>query len=132
MRRETLNPDTVSRPIGDYSQAIRAGDLLFISGQIALDRAGKFVGKGDARVQTRQVFDNIRHILEAAGATFDHVVKLTALLTDIGDRQACSEIRREFIPRHFPAMTLCEVSRLAIPEAKIEVEAIALLPERGG
>lgn len=130
MKKQILNPGTVTRPLGDYSQAVRAGDFLFISGQIALDSAGTFVGEGDARAQTRQVFENIREILETAGATLDDIVKMTAFLTDINDRRACAETRRDFISHDFPAMTLCEVSRLVIPEAKIEVEAIALLSSR--
>jgi len=126
-RKRILNPDTVSRPIGDYSQAVRAGDLLFISGQVALDRDGRFVGRNDPQAQTRQIFQNIDSILAAAGGTIDDIVKLTALLTDMRDRQACADARREWIPRDFPAMMLCEVSRLAIPDARIEVEAVALL-----
>jgi reactive intermediate/imine deaminase len=128
-RKQILNPDTVTRPVGDYAQAVRAGDFLFISGQIALDRAGNFVGEGDARAQTRQVFENIRAILHTAGGTLDDIVKMTAFLTDMKDRMACAEARREVIPSDFPAMTLCEVSQLVIPQAKIEVEAIALLPQ---
>jgi reactive intermediate/imine deaminase len=130
MKKQILNPDTVTRPLGDYAQAVRAGDLLFISGQIALDRAGNFIGEGDARAQTRQVFENIRAILQTAGGTLDDIVKMTAFLTDMNDRLACAEARREVIPRDFPAMTLCEVSHLVLPQAKVEVEAIALLPQR--
>ena len=128
MPREVLNPATVAPPIGDYAQAVRAGSLLFVAGQLALDRSGRLVGAGDFAAQARQALENLAAIVAAAGATLDDVVKLNIYLTDMNDRPTFAAVRREFFRRDFPASTLVEVTKLALPEAKIELEAVVLLP----
>ena len=95
-----------------YTDAVRAGELLFVSGCIAVDGDGRLVGGDDVVAQTRQVFANLDAILAAAGASFADVVKVTVFLTDIDDRPAVNEIRREVFGVTRPASTLVEVSKL--------------------
>jgi 2-iminobutanoate/2-iminopropanoate deaminase len=125
-RRELRVPG-LPEPISHYTDAVWAGDLLFISGCIPVDRKGALV-PGDIVAQTRQVFENIRAVLDAAGARFQDVVKVTVFLIDIDDRPAVNGVRQEVFGDARPASTLVEVSRLAVPGALIEVEAVALVP----
>ena len=110
---------------------MRAGDLVFVSGVVPVDDDGALVGGDDVAAQARQVFANIGRVLAAAGAGFGDVVKVTVFLTDVDDRPAINPVRQEVFGSSRPASTLVEVSRLAIPGAKIEVEAVAVLPQRG-
>jgi reactive intermediate/imine deaminase len=126
-RRSELRVPGLAEPISHYTDAVRAGDLLFVSGCVPIDGEGRLV-PGDVVAQTRQVFENIRLVLEAAGAGFADVVKVTVFLTDVDDRVAVNSIRQEVFGDARPASTLVEVSALAIPGARIEVEAIAVLP----
>ena len=116
------------------SQGIRIGDVVVLSGQVAVDGDGNIVGKNDLRAQTRQVFKNIETILTTAGATFDNVVKLTTFFTvDITDKKAVKDyfdVRLQFFGEHRPASTGVQVVALAFPELLLEVEAIAYLPLR--
>jgi 2-iminobutanoate/2-iminopropanoate deaminase len=105
---------------------VRAGDLLFLSGCVPVDGDGKLVD-GDVVAQTRQVFANLGAVLAAAGAAFGDIVKVTVFLTDVDDRAAVNTVRREVFGDARPASTLVEVSRLAIPGARIEVEAVAVV-----
>ena len=129
MRTRTSNPDTVAPPAGSYSHAVRleldGAALLFVSGQLALDRQGKLVGEGDMARQTEQVFENLRAILEANGATFGDVVKIGSYLTDMSQLAAMREVRVRYLPEEPPASTLVGVSRLVLPEALLEVEVVA-------
>jgi 2-iminobutanoate/2-iminopropanoate deaminase len=124
-RREIRVP-ALAEPISHYTDAVRAGELLFISGCVPVDGDGKLV-PGDVVAQARQVFENVHAVLDAAGAAFADVVKVTVFLTDVDDRAAVNTVRQEVFGDARPASTLVEVSRLAIPGARIEVEAIALL-----
>ena len=126
-RREIRVPGQ-PEPISHYTDAVRAGDLLFVSGCVPVDGDGRLVGGDDVVAQARQVFANIGSVLAAAGATFADVVKVTVYLTDIGDRVRINPVRREIFGDVRPASTLVEVSALAIPGAKVEVEAVALVP----
>jgi 2-iminobutanoate/2-iminopropanoate deaminase len=126
-RRSELRVPGLAEPISHYTDAVRAGDLLFVSGCVPIDGEGRLV-PGDVVAQTRQVFENIRLVLEAAGAGFADVVKVTVFLTDVDDRVAVNSVRQEVFGDARPASTLVEVSALAIPGARIEVEAIAVLP----
>ena len=121
----------LSEPISHYTDAVRAGDLLFVSGVVPVGDDGGLVGGGDVVAQARQVFANMGRVLEAAGAAFGDVVKVTVFLTDVDDRPAINPVRQEVFGSSRPASTLVEVSRLAVPGAKIEVEAVAVLPESG-
>jgi 2-iminobutanoate/2-iminopropanoate deaminase len=127
-RREELRVPGQAEPISHYTDAVRAGELLFVSGCVPVDGEGRLVGGGDVVAQARQVFANVGAVLAAAGAGFADVVKVTVFLVDVDDREAVNAVRREVFGETRPASTLVEVSRLAIAGARIEVEAVALLP----
>ena len=117
----------LSEPISHYTDAVRAGNLLFVSGVVPVDEAGNLVGGDDVAAQARRVFANMGRVLEAAGAAFSDVVKVTVFLTDVDDRPLINPVRQEIFGGTRPASTLVEVPRLAIPGAKIEVEAVAVV-----
>jgi len=125
--REEIRVPGQPEPISHYTDAVRAGDLLFVSGCVPVDSEGKLVGGGDVVAQTRQALENVGRVLEAAGMTFADVAKVTVYLTDIDDRPRINPVRREFFGEIRPASTLVEVSRLAIPGAKVEIEAVAVV-----
>jgi 2-iminobutanoate/2-iminopropanoate deaminase len=127
MSREEIRVDGLAEPLSHYTDAVRAGDLLFVSGLVAVDGEGRLVGDGDVVDQTRQVLQNLRRVLEAAGCGFEDVVKVTIFLTDVGDRARINPLREEAFGAARPASTLVEVSRLAVPGAKVEIEAVALV-----
>jgi reactive intermediate/imine deaminase len=116
-------------PANGYSHAVAFnGPTLIISGQVPLDEEGRLVGDGDPRAQVRQVFENLATALAAAGATMEHVVKLTVFLTDMGDLLAFREVRDEFVqPDRPPSSSLVQVSGLVNPAFRVEIEAIAAL-----
>jgi 2-iminobutanoate/2-iminopropanoate deaminase len=125
--REEIRVPGQPEPISHYTDAVRAGDLLFVSGCVPVDSEGKLVGGGDVVAQTRQALENVGRVLEAAGVTFADVAKVTVYLTDVNDRPKINPVRREFFGEARPASTLVEVSRLAIPGAKVEIEAVAVV-----
>jgi len=125
--REEIRVPGLAEPISHYTDAVRAGNLLFVSGCVPIDAEGKLVGGDDVVAQTRQVLANVGAVLESAGASFADVAKVTVYLTDVDDRAKINPVRQEFFGAARPASTLVEVSRLAIEGAKIEVEAIAVL-----
>lgn len=101
---------------------------MAVSGQLALDEDGKLVGEGDPAVQARQVFENLRRCLAAAGATFDDVVKLTYFVTDMAHLPAIREARAAHIPDdRLPASSAVQVASLVRPEFLMEVEAFAVI-----
>jgi 2-iminobutanoate/2-iminopropanoate deaminase len=123
-----INPPDVYLPEGfSYSHAVRLGDLIFVAGQVAQDRDGQVVGKGDPRAQAERAFANLRSVLEAAGSGVERVVKVTVLITDLAYRPIVHEVRSKFFANtgFYPASTLAVVKNLALPEFLIEVEAIA-------
>jgi reactive intermediate/imine deaminase len=126
-KREEYRVTGLSEPISHYTDAVRAGDLLFVSGIVPVDAEGALVGGEDVVAQARAVFDTLGRVLTAAGAGPEDVVKVTVFLTDVDDRPAINPVRQEFFGAARPASTLVEVSRLAIRGAKIEVEAVAVL-----
>ena len=126
--REEIRVAGQAEPISHYTDAVRAGDLVFVSGCVPVDGEGRLVGGDDVVAQARQVFENIGAVLAAAGAGFADVAKVTVYLTDIDDRPRINPVRKEFFGDARPASTLVEVTRLAIPGAKIEVEAVAIAP----
>jgi 2-iminobutanoate/2-iminopropanoate deaminase len=115
----------LNEPISHYTDAVRWGDLLFISGVAPLDAAGKLVGGDDVVEQTRQVFRNMAMILEAAGGRFEDVLKVTVFLTDVADRGKINPVRREYFGNARPASTLIGVALLVVPGMKVEIEAVA-------
>jgi 2-iminobutanoate/2-iminopropanoate deaminase len=126
--REEIRVPGQAEPISHYADAVRAGDLLFVSGCVPVDGEGRLVGGDDVVAQARQVLANVGAVLAAAGATFADVVKVTVYLTDIADRARINPVRQEVFGETRPASTLVEVSALAIPGAKLELEAVALIP----
>jgi len=109
------------------SQAIRVGNLVFISGQAALDQQGNVVGAGDFDAQARQAFENLAAVCRAAGSSLDQVVKVTIYLTDMSYFPKIVELRGRYFSPPYPADTIVEVSALALPELMIEIEAVALV-----
>jgi 2-iminobutanoate/2-iminopropanoate deaminase len=132
MRATRSNPNTVAAPVGTYSQAVRVetGDAVWIhvSGQIAIDLEGNLVGLGDLRAQTRQVYENLRAILEAHGATFADVVKIGTYLTTLDDLAGMREVRSEYLTSEPPASTAVQVAALVVPDALIEIDLVAVVP----
>ena len=128
MKREEYRVGGQAEPISHYTDAVRAGDLLFVSGCVPVDADGRLVGGDDVVAQARQAFANVGAVLAAGGCSFADVAKVTIFLTDVDDRPAINPLRQEFFGDTRPASTLVEVSRLAIPGAKIEVEAVAVVP----
>jgi 2-iminobutanoate/2-iminopropanoate deaminase len=128
-RREEIRVVGMAEPISHYTDAVRVGDLLFVSGCVPVDAAGELVGGDDVVEQARQTFANVGTVLEASGSSFAEVAKVTVFLTDVDDRAKINPVRQEVFGDARPASTLVEVSRLAIPGARIEVEAIAVVGE---
>jgi 2-iminobutanoate/2-iminopropanoate deaminase len=110
-----------------YTHGWRVGNTVYVAGQLALDKAGKLVGPNDIGVQTRQILENIKRVLEGGGATLQDVVKVTVFVTDIRYREGYGEVRQQFYPVNPPASTLVQVAALAVPGALIEIEAVAVI-----
>ena len=125
--REEFRVEGLAEPISHYTDAVRAGGLLFVSGLVPVDAAGKLVGEGDVVEQTRQIFRNMELVLRAGGCSFDDVVKLTTFLLDVNDRARINPVRQEVFGDARPASTLVEVSALAVPGALLEIEAVAAI-----
>jgi 2-iminobutanoate/2-iminopropanoate deaminase len=127
-RREEIRAAGQAEPISHYTDAVRAeGPLLFVSGVVPVDGEGRLVGGDDVVAQARQVFSNLGAVLAAGGATFADVVKVTVFLTDVDDRARINVVRQEAFGEARPASTLVEIAALAIPGARIEVEAVAVV-----
>lgn len=107
------------------SQAMKVGELVFVSGQAALDLEGNLVGIGDFDAQAEQVFKNLDQVLTAAGSGLDQIVKVTIFLKDMGNFSKIVALREKYFSQPYPADTIVEVSALALPELEIEIEAVA-------
>ena len=127
MTRREVTVEGLAAPISHYADAVVAGDTLYISGIVPVDAAGAVVGGDDVVAQARQVFAIMQRVLAAAGARPADVVKVTVYLLDVDDRPLINPVRQEFFGSARPASTLVEVSRLAVPGARLEIEAIAHL-----
>lgn len=127
---ERLSPPGVAAPRGPYSPAVRAGDYIFVSGQVPVIPETNQTVLGDIRVETRQVLNNITRILEGCGATRADVVKCQVYLTDVADFAAMNEVYSEFFGEAKPARTTIGVVSLPLPNAKIEIDAVAYKPAR--
>ena len=117
------------KPVANYKIATRydGGQLLYISGQVARDTDGNVVGKGDMRTQARQVFLNLRQVLQAAGGDLKDLMKITTYITDIEYFPAVAEVRSEVFQGELPASTLIVVKSLFNPDFLIEVEGVAAI-----
>ena len=122
--RDVILTDKGPKPIGPYSQAIRAGGFLYVSGQVALDPKTGEMAPGDIRQQTERTFENIKGILEAAGSNLHHVVKTTVFLKDMNDFAAMNEVYGKYFTLAPPARSTVQVARLP-KDALVEIEVIA-------
>ncbi len=128
--REEFMVPGMSEPVSHFTHVVRAGRLVFVSGCVATDGQGRLVGGADIVAQARQVHENIKRCLAAAGASFADVCKVTVFLRNVGDREKVNTVRKEYFGAHRPASTLVEISRLVRDDYLIEIEATAVVPER--
>jgi len=124
-----INPPTMPRPVGySHIAEVTGGRMVYIAGQVALDREGRLVGEGDLRAQAEQVFANLQAALEAVGANFNHVVKFGIFLLDFSQAQVVREVRDRYVNlEHPPASTAVEVRRLFHEGVLIEIDAVAVI-----
>jgi 2-iminobutanoate/2-iminopropanoate deaminase len=124
--RQAISTGDAPKAIGPYSQAIRAGSLLFVSGQVPIDPATGNLVEGDIATQTRRVFDNLGAILKAAHASFDHVVRTTVYLADMNDFAAMNEVYATYFTTPAPARATVQAARLP-KDARVEIDLVASL-----
>ena len=124
--RQAVSTPSAPAAIGPYSQAIRAGALLFVSGQVPIDPATGAIVEGGIAAQTTRVFENLGAILQAAGASFDHVVRTTVYLADMNDFAAMNEVYGRYFSSPAPARATVQVARLP-KDARVEIDVIASL-----
>jgi 2-iminobutanoate/2-iminopropanoate deaminase len=122
--RQVISTPSAPKAIGPYSQAIRAGALLFVSGQVPIDPATGHIISGDIAAQTHRIFQNIGEILKAGGASFDDVVRTTVFLADMDDFAAMNEAYAMYFTAPAPARATVQVSRLP-KDARVEIDVIA-------
>ena len=126
MPRQPIHTDRAPAAIGPYSQATRAGDTVFLSGQIALDPHTGLLVEGGIEAQARRAFDNLKAVCEAAGGSLDDVVRLGLYLTDLGQFAVVNQVMSEYFDAPYPARSTIEVP--ALPRgAQFEVDAIVVL-----
>jgi 2-iminobutanoate/2-iminopropanoate deaminase len=123
--KEVIESKDVAAPIGSYSQTIKVGNMVFVTGQVGVDKNGQIVGN-DVESQSRQVFKNIELLLKAAGASPKDVVKITCFITERESFAIYDKVRREFFKREFPSSSTVVVKSLANAQHLVEVEAIAV------
>jgi enamine deaminase RidA (YjgF/YER057c/UK114 family) len=132
MRTTRQNPATVAPPIGTYSHAVRVETedavWIHVSGQVANAPDGTLIAPGNLPGQTEQVFENLRLILEANGATFADVVKIQTFVTTLDGFAESREVRARYLPEEPPASTAVRVVALVVPDAVIEVDLVAVVP----
>lgn len=124
--KEIISTSKAPSAIGPYSQAVKVGNMLFISGQIPIDPKSGNIIEGDIKTQTRRVLENIKGILESIGANLSNVVKTTVFMVDLSEFSDMNEVYKEYFPENPPARSTVQVS--ALPRnVRIEIEAIAIL-----
>jgi 2-iminobutanoate/2-iminopropanoate deaminase len=126
------NPPTLSKPTG-YTHIVEVSGparTIYISGQIAFDADGKIVGAGDMKAQAEQVFKNLEIALTAAGAKFADIVKMNTYITDMSKAQAVRDVRARYFGDTTPASTFVQVAGLVRPELMLEIEVVAVVPQR--
>ena len=126
MNRTIIQTDKAPPAIGTYSQAVRAGDTVYLSGQIALDPATKELVSGDIEAEIRRVFENLKAVAEAAGATLAHAVKVNIYLTDLGHFAKVNELMARYFPLPYPARAAVGVAHLP-RGARVEAECVLYL-----
>ena len=126
MPRQAIHSDHAPAAIGPYSQAVRAGDSVYLSGQVPLDPASGLLVEGDIRVQARRAFDNLKAVCEAAGGSLDDVVRVGLYLVDLGQFAEVNAVMAEYFASPYPARSTIEVSGLP-KGATFEVDAVMVL-----
>ncbi|HKX07262.1 MAG TPA: RidA family protein [Stellaceae bacterium] len=129
---DAFNVPTIWQPFGAFSMVAVRGDgqIVHLKGQVALDREGRIVGKGDMRVQTRNVLENIQEVLAAMGGRMEDVFSLTHYVTDIKGFAGVGDVRREFFREPFPVTTTVQVAALYHPDLVVEIAAVAEIPRK--
>lgn len=130
--KEQLHTDLLSAPSGHFSQGVvvpARGRMVFISGMTARDTDGQIIGAGDIEKQTRQVCDNLKRTVDAAGGTLDDIVRVDVFVRNIEHFDAVHRVRREYFPAPPPASTMLEVSKMVSPDMLIEINAIAVIDD---
>lgn len=126
MSRKTISTDHAPQAIGTYSQAVRSGNTVYLSGQIPLDPATMGMVEGDIRDQIRRVFDNLAAVAEASGGSLAQVVKLNVFLTDLGNFAAVNEVMTDYFTEPYPARAAIGVAALP-KDANVEIDAVVVL-----
>ena len=129
MQRVSINPEGLASPLGPYSYAVKVtdGEMLFISGCVAVDAAGNTVARGDVAGQVEQIMKIIERVLTHAGGTLRDVVKITNYMIDIAEFPKVAPVRARYLKEPYPASTTVQVSKLIRDDFLIEVEAIAVI-----
>jgi aminoacrylate peracid reductase len=126
MKKRVIYSEKVAKPVAAYSQGMLAGNLLSIAGMTAFGERGEFVGKGDAKAQTRQVIENINGVLEAAGGTLSDIIQTTVYITDLANFAAVEEVYKTYFPADPPPRATLHVG-LVRPEYLVEISALAVI-----
>ena len=124
MQKDIISTNKAPQAIGPYSQAVRFGNLLFVSGQIPLDPVTAEIVKGDIKVQTKRILENLNAILTEGGSSLDNVIRTTIFLANLEDYADVNEMYTEFFDKSMPARSTVQVSRLPM-DVRIEIDAIA-------
>jgi 2-iminobutanoate/2-iminopropanoate deaminase len=128
MAKQIVKSGSVAQPIGPYSLAVKTNGLVFVSGTVGWRPDGSI--PSDVREQCRQMYENVRRILESAGSGLDHVVSTTTYLVNASDYRALNEVRAQYFKHDPPASAVVVVKELVRPELLVEVEAVAEIPPR--
>src|SRR6185503_19412783 len=123
MMKKAFRTEQAPNPVGPYSQVVQIGEMLYLAGQVPLTPGGT-MNDGDIATQTRQVLNNLKAVLEAAGCSMDHIVKTTSFLADLGDFETVNKVYAEYFREPYPARSTVEVSKLP-KGARLEIDAIA-------
>ncbi len=126
MPKEVIVPGNV-HPARGFSHAIKVGNTIYVAGQAGLDEEGNVVTKGDVVAQTERAYENLKRVLEAAGAAITDIVKLNIYTTDLEGFMKTGEVRRKYFGKHFPAATAVQIVKLSPPESMVEIDAIAIV-----
>lgn len=124
-----LGTEEIAATDGTWAQCTRRGNLLFISGQVALDSKDNLVGKNDFEAQAKQTLENLKTMLKAGGASLKDLMMITVFVTDMGNRSVFAKVRDSYFRENPPASTMVEIKRLVMDELMIEVNGIAVLSE---
>ncbi len=128
MEREIIHTENAPAAVGPYAQANKIGNLVYTAGQIAIDPATGQMREDEIQIQTEQVLQNLRAVLQAAGTDLAHVVKTTVFLKDMGEFKAMNEVYGRFFPSNPPARSTVQVGGLPL-DGRVEIEVVAIIPQ---